>query len=191
MTTPDQTATQLLHRLGQGDEAAGSRLMDVVYDDLRAMAGRMMRSERRDHTLQPTALVHEAYLRLIDQKDADWKGRAHFLAVASEIIRRILIDHARKRKAAKRGGQWHRITLDVGAAMDSKRELDLLALDEALGRLLQRHERQARVVEMRFFGGLTEPEIAEVLGVSRTTVADDWAVARAWLSRELSEDRVP
>ena len=191
MLPEKNSATYYLQRIGEGDESASEQLMELLYDDLRAMASRMMNSERRHHTLQPTAVVHEAYLRLIDQNNTNWQNRAHFLAVCAEIIRRILIDYARKQKADKRGGNNQRVTLDNHLAMCEERDLDLLALDEAMNRLASLNERQTKVIEMRFFGGMTEKEVASVLGVSRTTVADDWSVARAWLSRELSGESRP
>ena len=187
MTEPVENATQCLRRVGEGDAVAADHLLQLVYDELRAIAGHLMVAERRDHTLQPTALVHEAYLRLIEQTGVDWKNRAHFLAIAARAIRRVLIDHGRAQKAQKRGGLMQQVTLDENVAFNWSREIDMLALDEALERLTALSERQARVVELRFFGGLAEKEVAEVLGVSRTTVAEDWSVARAWLSRELSE----
>ena len=187
MADPTPNATECLQRINAGDEAAVNELLQLVYDELRAMAGHFMQAERRDHTLQPTALVHEAYMRLIEQ-DVDWKDRAHFLAIGAQAIRRVLIDHGRRQKAQKRGGDAQRVTLDESVAFAGSREVDVLALDEALDRLTELNPRQSRVVELRFFGGLTGPQVAEVLGVSRTTVADDWAVARAWLSRELSRE---
>jgi RNA polymerase sigma factor (TIGR02999 family) len=162
----------------------------MVYDELRALAGSFMKRESAGHTLQPTAVVHEVYLKLIDQERADWRDRAHFMAVAAQAIRRVLIDHARHRHAAKRGGDRCRLTLDEAVAPAAARDVDFLAIDDALGRLAELHERQARVVELRFFGGLNIEEAAAVLGISRATVTDDWAVARAWLSRELAEDSI-
>ncbi|MCZ6834909.1 MAG: sigma-70 family RNA polymerase sigma factor [Planctomycetota bacterium] len=191
MSSAKNSATDYLLRIGEGDDSASEGLMELLYDDLRAIASRMMHSERPNHTLQPTAVVHEAYLRLIDQKHTDWKNRAHFLAVSAEIIRRILIDYARKQNAAKRGGNNQRVTLDNHLAMCEERDLDLLALDEAMNRLALLNERQTKVIELRFYGGMTEKEVATVLGVSRTTIADDWSVARAWLSRELSGEQRP
>jgi RNA polymerase sigma factor (TIGR02999 family) len=176
---------RLLDQISGGDQAAAGRLLPVVYDELRALAGSFLRAERPDHTLQPTALVHEAYLKLVGQVQVTWANRAHFMAVAASAMRRILADHARRRRAAKRGGGWHEITLDEAVDLDSGRDLDLVDLDEALTKLASLDQRKSRVVELRFFGGLTNPAVAEVLGVSRKTVADDWTVARLWLRREL------
>ena len=169
-------------------------LFQAVYDPLRKLAGRYLRRERRGHTLQPTALVHEAYLKLIDQSRVDWKGRSHFFAVGAKVMRRILIDHARSRKRSKRGGDWLRVTLTGLAGPPFGADLDpsqLLALHNALEKLARIDERQARVVELRFFGGLEISEVAEALGVSRRTVDGDWAKARLWLEHELAFDRAP
>ena len=188
---PDRTseATAILDALNKGDSSAANRLLPLVYDELRALASHWMRRERGDHTLQPTALVHEAYLRLIDQTNADWKSRAHFIAVAAQTIHHVLVDHARKVNADKRGGGRHRTSLHDDMKADvGRNDVDLLALEEALEKLQSLHPRQARVVELRFFGGLSIEETAHVLGVVRSTVADDWAIARAWLSRELGSD---
>jgi RNA polymerase sigma factor (TIGR02999 family) len=191
MTSPStDTPTLCLRALSDGDRAAAERLFPMVYEELRALAGSFMKRESAGHTLQPTAVVHEAYLKLIDQERANWRDRAHFMAVAAQAIRRVLIDHARRRQAAKRGGDRCRLTLDEAIAPAATREVDFLAIDDALGRLAELHERQARVVELRFFGGLNIEEAAAVLGISRATVTDDWAVARAWLSRELADDPI-
>ncbi|HNQ22549.1 MAG TPA: sigma-70 family RNA polymerase sigma factor [Phycisphaerae bacterium] len=176
----------LLDQLSRGDQAAAGRLLPVIYDELRALAGSFLRAERPDHTLQPTALVHEVYLKLVGQSQLTWANRAHFVAVAASAMRRILADSARRHRAAKRGGGWHKITLDEAVAPAVGRDLDLVDLDEALARLASLDERKSRVVELRFFGGLTNSAVAEVLGVSRKTVADDWTVARLWLRRELA-----
>jgi len=183
-STPDNV-THLLVQMSGGDQAAAGRLLPVIYQELRALAGSFLGAERPDHTLQPTALVHEAYLKLVGQTQVTWANRAHFLAVAASAMRRILADHARRHRAAKRGGAWHKITLDEAVAPDAGRNLDLVDLDEALAKLASLDQRKSRVVELRFFGGLTNPAVAEVLGVSRKTVADDWTVARLWLRREL------
>jgi RNA polymerase sigma-70 factor, ECF subfamily len=180
-----QTTTKVLKELESGDRSAAERLFPLVYDELRALAASYMRHERADHTLQPTALVHEAFLKLIEQTNVDWKNRAHFFAVAAQAIRRILIDHARRHNAQKRGGEFQRVTLEDAAPAGVGRTLDLVALDDALTRLNTMNERQARIVELRFFGGLTGEEVAHVLGLSRTTIADEWAIARAWLLKEL------
>lgn len=183
---PSAEITQLLAHLKDGDEAAASKLMPLVYDELRALAARHLRSERVNHTLQPTALVHEAYLKLIDQTRVNWQGRTHFFAVGAQIIRRILVDHARQRKRRKRGGGAARVTLDDAVALAPQRDEEILALDEALEKLAKLDARQAQVVELRFFGGLSVKEVAEQLKVSTRTVEGDWTMARAWLLRELT-----
>jgi RNA polymerase sigma factor (TIGR02999 family) len=177
----------MLLALSNGDRSAADRLLPHVYDELHDLAARLMGRERPDHTLQPTALAHDAYLRLIDQSRADWKCRAHFFAVAAETIRRILVDHARKHRAAKRGGDGQRIDLSAAERGIEGNRVDLLALDEALGRLDRLNERQRRVVDLRYFGGLSIDETALVLGVSPATVKADWHLARAWLRQQLGE----
>ena len=177
--------TAVLQASDAGDAAATDRLLPLVYDELRALAQSHLAQERPDHTLQATAIVHEAYVRLIDQRRARFRDRHHFFAVAATTIRRVLVDHARSKGRLKRGGEQHRVELDPTVDWSGTRALDLLALDDALTRLHDLHERQARVVELRFFAGLTIAQAAEVLGVGTTTVEDDWAVARAWLGREL------
>ncbi|MCG8403794.1 MAG: ECF-type sigma factor [Phycisphaerales bacterium] len=186
MSTVDVTTRWLLE-LSDGDRVAAGRLIPLIYDDLRRLAARYLRRERSDHTLQPTALVNEAYLRLVNGNVVNWRGRAQFFALAACQIRMILVDHARKKKAAKRGGDAALLTLDDGIASTCGPDVDLLALDEALASLAERSKRQANVVELRFFGGLSVDEAAEVLGVSTSTVKDDWAVARAWLRHRLGE----
>ena len=178
-------ATQILIDLQGGDESALDRLMPLVYEDLRALAKSYLRRRRPDDTLETTALVHEAYLRLVHQEKVDWKSRSHFFAAAAQAIRHILVDHARARGRAKRGGAWRRVTLDEAVAITERRDVDVLALDEALNKLASLDHRQSRVVESRFFGGLTIEEVGCALGVSPRTVNDDWTVARAWLRREL------
>lgn len=186
MTAHDaHNATQILARAVGGDEAAAARLLPMVYEELRALAARALRRERADHTLQPTALVHEAFLRLIDQTQAEYNSRTHFFAVSAQVIRRILVDHARQHHALKRGGNWLKVTLDHANAASSDEALDLLGLDEALNKLCTLDERQSKVVELRFFGGLSVEETAATLGVSPRTVEEDWRMARAWLKREL------
>ncbi len=184
MPVSEQT-TQILVDLGNGDRSAAKRLMPLVYDELRGLAARYMQQERAEHTLQATAIVHEAYLRLIDQSRVDWKGRAHFVAVAAEMIRRVLIDHAREQRAAKRGGSAHRITLTDAIGACEREQIDVLALDEALNELSALNERHGKVVELRFFGGLSIDETAHVLDVSPQTVGSDWRMARAWLRQRL------
>ncbi len=162
--------------------------MPLVYDELRALAQSYLNRERPDHTLQATALVHDAYVRLIRQEDVEWKNRAHFFAVAAQAIRRILVDHARGHQRQKRGGGRERVRLDEDVAVLDERDIDLIALDEALEKLAHLRERQARIVELRFFGGLELKEVAEFLGVSPRTVTGDWQMARAWLRREMRDD---
>jgi RNA polymerase sigma factor (TIGR02999 family) len=175
---------------GRAEPATVEGLLPLVYDELRQLARRYLSRERPGHTLQPTALVHEAYIRLVDQTRVDWQGRTHFFAVGARVMRNLLIDHARARGRAKRGGDWRKITLAEGSTPFKDGDLDLdqlLAVDEALQRLSEVDERQARVVELRFFGGLTVPEVAHVLGVSQRTVEGDWTHSRAWLKRELAQ----
>ena len=162
------------------------RLMPLVYDELRRLAQSYLRSERPGHTLQGTALVHEAYLRLIDQKQVEWKNRAHFFAMASQMIRRILVDHARGHKAAKRGAGAPKLSLDEAIGVQEGRELDLIGLDDALTGLAKMDPEQSRIIELRFFGGLSIEETAAVVGVSPATVNREWAAARAWLFREMN-----
>ena len=180
---PENSATVLLLRWKDGDSKAMEELLPLVYDELRRLARGYLYRERAEHTLQSTALVHEAYLRLIEQ-DVEWQSRAHFLGIAAQMMRRILVDHARARSAAKRG-EGLRVTLDEKMAIAEARDLDVIALDRALTRLAQQDEAQARIVEMRFFAGLSIEETAEVLGISPATVKRDWAMAKAWLTREL------
>lgn len=177
--------TQILIELGQGNRSAADRLMPLVYEELRALAEHFMQEERLSHTLQATAVVHEAYLRLIDQSRVDWKNRAHFFALATTMIRRVLVDHARRHQTAKRGGGAPKLTISDGVAAAENEEIDLMALDEALQKLEGLNERHKRVVELRFFGGLTVEETAHVLDVSPQTVRIDWRMARAWLRERL------
>ncbi|MDX9912880.1 MAG: ECF-type sigma factor [Phycisphaerales bacterium] len=180
-------ATMLVQRAASGDARAVDDLLPLVYAELRAMAAAQLKNEREGHTLQPTALANEAYLKLVDTDRMEWEGRSHFLAVAAQAMRRILVDHARGRAREKRGGGRGRVALDFDApaSMELSPE-DTLAIDDALRRLHTQSERQARLVELRFFGGLTEPEAAAMLGVSVRTAAGDWSMAKAWLRRELS-----
>lgn len=184
--TPANDVTQLLVQWSNGDAAAFEKLVPLVYDELRRLAGRYLRRERSDHTLQSTSLVHEAYMRLVDQKNVRWQNRAHFFGVAAQLIRRILVDHARAHQAAKRGGGAFKLTLDEALATPEGKDINLVALDEALGTLGKLDPQQARIVELRFFTGLTIEETAEVLNISPATVKRDWTVAKAWLYRELS-----
>jgi len=178
--------TELLRELKLGDREALDKLMPVVYDELRAIAARYLSKERVGHTLQTTALVHEVYVRLVDQKKAQWADRAHFFAFAATLIRRILVDHARSRGAAKRGGERERVPLNEQTIVVEDRDVNLLALDEAMNRLAKMDERKSRVVELRYFGGLGVAETAEALAVSPATIERDWSLARAWLHREVS-----
>jgi RNA polymerase sigma factor (TIGR02999 family) len=178
--------TALLHAWADGDPAARDRLIPFVYQELHRRAVAQMRRERPDHTLQPTALVHEAYLRLVKQDHAGWQNRAQFYAVASQIMRRILVDHARTAKMAKRPGRWARVTLDQQVAGTGPPNIDVLDLDDALTRLAGFDERKSRVAELRFFGGLSLQETAHVLGISVATVEREWQVARAWLYATLT-----
>jgi len=186
MGVPPGEITQLLLRARHGDRDAESALVPLVYDELRRQARRYMRNERPDHTLQATALVHEAYLKLIEQTEITWQNRAHFFGVAAQLMRRILVDHARAKLARKRGGSQQKISLDGAIAFSPAQSEQFLAINEALDRLSQLDPRQGRVVELKFFVGLSDEEAAEVLGVSTRTVKRDWAVARAWLYRELN-----
>ena len=179
--------TQMLIDWSNGDREALERLMPVVYTELRRQAARHLRRERVGHTLQTTDLIHEAYLRLVDQKNVRWQNRAHFFAVAAQSMRRILVDHARRRHRAKRGGSGLALPLDDGLLVAAEESgVDLLALDEAMTRLAAIDERQNRIVELRFFSGLSIEETAAVLGVSLTTVKDDLNLAKAWLRREMA-----
>lgn len=177
--------TRLLRNVGEGDSQAFDRLMPLVYDELREIAHRELQEERRDHTLDTSALTHELYLKLVDQPDVEWKNRSHFFVLAARAMRQILIDYARKHNAQKRGGQWTRTTLSTSHLRIEVETGELLDLDEGLRRLQEVDERASRVVELRFFGGMTEEEVAEVLGVSTRTVQRDWRTARAWLYKEL------
>ncbi len=180
--------TELLAELSDGGRSAVDVLMPRVYDELHDLAHRQLRKERGDHTLNTTALVHEAYLKLVDQDASSWENRAHFLAIAALSMRRILINYAHKRNAEKRGGDLVRTTFHEGRVIREARTDELLALDEALNRLQEMNERQSLVVTYRFFGGLTQQEIAEVLEVSVPTVRRDWRLARAWLGRAMRID---
>jgi RNA polymerase sigma-70 factor (ECF subfamily) len=183
---PEQI-TQLLNDWSDGNHAAADQLMPLVYEELRRQASRMLRGERPNHTLQTTALINEAYLKLIGQNEVEWQNRSHFFAIASVAMRRILVDHARERHAVKRGGIADNIPLDDALQISSnERSVDLVALDEALDRLAKLDPRQAKVVELRYFSGLSNDETAEVLGVSNATVRLDWSIAKAWLRQQLS-----
>jgi RNA polymerase sigma-70 factor, ECF subfamily len=178
--------TLLIHQAGQGDQAASASLMTLVYKQLRNLAASYYRQQQPGHTLQPTALVHEAFLRLLDQPPDAFADRAHFFAVAATAMRQILCDYARRKKTAKRGGEMERVALDQAELISKESDIDLEALDAALTELREMDERKHRVVELRFFGGLTVDEIVGVMDVSRSTVESDWRAARAWLSMRLS-----
>ena len=185
---PDHV-TQLLIDCSNGSQDAFKQLFPLVYEELRRLAHRYMTQERPGHTLQTTAVVHEAYLRLIDQKHVQWQNRAHFFAIASQMMRRILITHAQSHAYAKRGGGALKVSLDEAAVLSPERASDLIALDEALKGLTAIDPRRSQVVELRFFGGLSNEEIAEVLNISTNTVTRDWNVAKAWLHREMSKEQ--
>jgi RNA polymerase sigma-70 factor (ECF subfamily) len=180
--------TALLDEWGRGESRALDRLVPLVYAELRRVAARQLRLERDGHSLQPTALVHEAYLRLVDQRQVHWQNRAHFFAVSAQVMRRILVDHARRRKAAKRGDDGERVSLEHDIAAPSSDEISVLALDQALERLEIVDRALARIVELRAFGGLTIDEAAHVLKVSPSTAKRDWRTARAWLVRQLGAE---
>jgi RNA polymerase sigma factor (TIGR02999 family) len=181
-----QGVTQLLFDWSKGDSSALDELMPMVYDELRRLAHNYLRRERPGHTLQTTALVHEAYLRLVDQKQVRWQHRAQFLGIAAQLMRRILVDHARQRRAAKRGGAGRqRLSITEADRIAGRPDADLLAVHEALNELAAIDPQQSRIVELRFFGGLSIVETAAVLGVGHATVERDWKLARAWLRREL------
>ena len=178
--------TQLLVQWKGGDRESLDRLIPLVYKELRLIAQRFLRQENPGHTLQSTALVHEAYLRLIDQSRTNWQNRAHFFGVAATIIRNILVDHARARQAIKRGGAMPTLTLDEAVAQPRKKDLELIAVDDALLNLSHFDPQQSRIVELRFFGGLSIQETSEVLGISESTVKRDWILAKTWIGRALS-----
>jgi RNA polymerase sigma factor (TIGR02999 family) len=186
MSETTQQVTRLLRDWSNGDQSALEQLTPLVYSELRRLAARYLRKERSDHTLQSTALVHEAFIRLVDQRDVKWQNRAHFFGVAAQMIRRILVDHARGRQASKRGSGAPRLSLDEALATPERKDLDLIALDDALNSLGKIDPQQARIVELRFFTGLTVEETAEVLGISPATVKRDWVTAKAWLYRDIS-----
>jgi RNA polymerase sigma factor (TIGR02999 family) len=179
--------TQLLAAWSDGDQAALDALIPAVYDELRRQASRYLRQERPGHTLQTTALINEAYLRLVDQKSMRWQNRAHFFGIAAQLMRRILVDHARAKHRAKRGGSGIRISLSKVTVRKTDRDIDLVELDQALNRLAEIDEQQSKIVELRFFSGLTVEETAAALNISPATVKRDWQVAKAWLHREISQ----
>jgi len=185
---PKSTAvTLLLKRYSTGDQSAVNELVSLVYDELHRLASSRLRRERPDHTLQTTALVHEAYLRLVDQTDARWKDRDHFLAVAAQAMRRVLVDHARRHKAVKRGGPLPRLSLEEAVAVSEEQSDNVLLLDRLLTRLEAIDPQEARIIELRFFAGLSVEETAMAMGISPTTVKREWSVARKWLAREMGK----
>ena len=184
----DAEVTRLLRQVRAGEDAAVEALFPLVYDDLRDVARRYFRRERADHTLQPTALVHEAWMRVVDQTSSTWEDRAHFLAIAARVMRQVLVDHARRKSALKRSGRHEPVTMERVPGATESQPLDVLALDEALARLADLDARKARVVELRLFAGMTMDEVSEALGVSKRTAEGDWAFARAWLRGELDGD---
>jgi RNA polymerase sigma-70 factor, ECF subfamily len=187
MTSPEEI-TRLLAESREGSRDALDQLLPLVYDELRGIASRYLRSERDDHTLQPTALVHEAYIRLVSQRDVDWQNRAQFLGVAAQLMRRLLVDHARSRKAEKRGAAETFVVLDeaLDAVTANAHDVDVILLNDALDRLEELDAKQSRIVELRYFGGLNVEETAHVIGLSTATVKREWAMARAWLKLALT-----
>ena len=188
MNSIPKDVSELLKAWSDGDTDAQNQLMALVYDELRRLARTYLRRERADHTLQPTALVHEAYLRLVDQKDVDWQNRAHFFGIAALMMRRILVNYAKGREAAKRGRDAQRLSLSAADRLAGKKEVDLINLDDALKRLSEIDPQQSRIVELRYFGGLTIEEIAQVTSISVATVKREWSAARAYLRREVSNE---
>lgn len=189
MTPSPNEVTQLLVAWSNGDSAARDALMPLVHDELRRLAHRYMGRERGNHTLQTSALVNEAYLRLIDQKDVQWQNRAHFFGIAAQMMRRILVDYARKRGFAKRGGNLQPVPLDQVMIVSPERAAEVVALDDALKSLAEFDQRKSQIIELRFFGGLSIEETAEVLDVSPGTVMRDWTFAKAWLRREITSQK--
>jgi len=190
VTAKQSNVTQILRDWNEGDADAPAQLMPLVYEELRRRAADCLRRERRDHTLQPTALVHEAYVKLVEQNRAQWKDRAHFCSVAAQLMRRILVKYAEAHNADKRGGQLRKIYLDETRELAQERAPDLLALDDALKSLAVSHPRESEIVELKFFGGLNAKEIGELLNVSTKTVLRDWQFAKAWLSRQLAREEL-
>ena len=185
MSSSEEEVTALLRRWRDGDEAALNKLTPLVYDELHRLAHKYIRRERPGHTLQTTALVNEAYVRLVDQNNVDWQNRAHFFGVAAQVMRHILVDYARQQTAVKRGGGVERFNLDEGLIVSKESAAELVALDEALKALSNLYPRRSKVVELRYFGGLNNKEASEILNVSETTIERDWRFARAWLFREM------
>jgi RNA polymerase sigma factor (TIGR02999 family) len=186
---PAHDVTQLLKRYCKGDQEALAELIPQIYDELRRLASSYLRGERVDHTLQTTALVHEAYLRLVDQRQVEWNNRNHFFGVAAQMMRRILVDHARRHTSLKRGGSFERISLEQAAVFSQERPRELIAVDELLTRLASLDPEGSRIVELRFFAGLSLEETAEVTGLSTAKVRREWSAAKAWFTREMSKFR--
>ena len=187
-TTPRKDVTDLLNDWGHGDQEALNKLMPLVYDELRRLASRYLRNERAGHTLQTTALVHEAYLKLVDQTNTSWQNRVQFFSAAAQVMRHVLVDYARSRRAFKRGGDYCRLSLDEAVISSKETDADLLTLNEALNGLAAIDPQQSRVVELRVFGGLTVEETAEALGVSPRTVKREWSMAKAWLHKQMRDN---
>lgn len=185
-----EDVTHLLNDWGRGNQQALDKLLPLVYDELRRLAASYLRRERPDHTLQPTALVHEAYFRLIGQREVSWQNRAHFFGIAAQAMRRILVDHARSHLYAKRGGGAQKLSLDEAMGVPDQQGVELTALDEALNKLETIDPRQSRIIELRYFGGLSIEATAEVLGISPATVKREWSMARAWLHRQISQEQI-
>jgi RNA polymerase sigma-70 factor, ECF subfamily len=186
MSSPGDV-TLLLKAMNRGDKAAADQLLPLVYSELHRLAKSYMSRERRDHTLQPTALINQAYLRIAQQENVEWQNHAHFIGFAANVMRRVLVDHAREHNAAMRGGGRVRVDLDEGIAVSKERSSEILLLEEALTRLETLNPRQAKVVEMRYFGGLSVEEVASVLGIAPRSVKRDWALARMWLFEEIQK----
>jgi RNA polymerase sigma-70 factor, ECF subfamily len=187
MDSDREDVTVLLSQLSKGNEAAASKLIPLVYAELRRLASGYMRRERTDHTLQATALVHEAYLKLVEQRSVDWQSRAHFFGIAAQVMRRILVDHARGHLREKRGGGQRLVPIDEVLVFAPEQSLELVKLDQSLERLSKLDPRQGKIVELRFFGGLTVEQTAELLGISPKTVKRDWSMAKAWLHGDLKQ----
>jgi RNA polymerase sigma factor (TIGR02999 family) len=187
MSLSDGQVTILLQAMNRGDKSAADQLLPLVYSELHRLAKGYMSRERRDHTLQPTALINQAYLRIAQQENVEWQNHAHFIGFAANVMRRVLVDHARERNAAMRGGKQIRVDLDEGLAVSKERSAEILLLEDALTRLEQLNPRQAKVVEMRYFGGLSVEEVASVLGIASRSVKRDWALARMWLFEEIQK----
>jgi RNA polymerase sigma-70 factor (ECF subfamily) len=181
-------ATQILSAMSAGDRSGTDRLIELVYDDFRGLAQKYLGSDTAKNTLQPTAVVHEAFIKLVDYESVDWRGKSHFYAVGATTMRHILVDHARRKAANKRGGGRQKIALDAEIALSPQSDEDVLAIDEALTKLSKIDEQRSKIVELRFFGGLNNDEVAEAMGVSKRTVQRQWSGTRAWLRRELAGD---